>query len=84
MLVKEDAAVYVACIGLFTIFGKRKYIKGTVMTVSAVVYFLVVTTLMQKYGLGVMTYRYSNFMVDGAGSLMDVIRNFVTNPAYAI
>ena len=50
MLVKEDAAVYVACIGLFTIFGKR----------------------------------YSNFMVDGAGSLMDVIRNFVTNPAYAI
>ena len=84
MLVKEDAAVYIACIGLFTIFGKRKYIKGTVMTVSAVVYFLVVTTLMQKYGLGVMTYRYSNFMVDGAGSLMDVIRNFVTNPAYAI
>ena len=84
MLVKEDAAVYVACIGLFTIFGKRKYIKGTVMTVSAVVYFLVVTMLMQKYGLGVMTYRYSNFMVDGAGSLMDVIRNFVTNPAYAI
>ena len=84
MLVKEDAAVYVACIGLFTIFGKRKYIKGTVMPVSAVVYFLVVTMLMQKYGLGVMTYRYSNFMVDGAGSLMDVIRNFVTNPAYAI
>lgn len=84
MLVKEDAPVYIACIGLFTIFGKRKYVKGTVMTVSAVVYFLVVTTLMQKYGLGVMTYRYSNFMVDGAGSLMDVIRNFVTNPAYAI
>ena len=84
MLVKEDAPVYRACIGIFTIFGKRKYIKGTVMTVSAVVYFLVVTTLMQKYGLGVMTYRYSNFMVDGAGSLMDVIRNFVTNPAYAI
>ena len=84
MLVKEDAPVYIACIGLFTIFGKRKYIKGTAMTVSAVAYFLVVTTLMQKYGLGVMTYRYSNFMVDGAGSLMDVIRNFVTNPAYAI
>lgn len=84
MLVKEDAPVYIACIGLFVIFGKRKYVAGTLMTVGAVIYFVVVTTLMREYGLGVMTYRYDNFMVDSAGSLMDVIRNFVVNPAYAV
>ncbi len=84
MLVKEDAPVYIACIGLFVIFGKRKYITGTAMTIGAIAYFAAVTTLMQRYGLGVMSYRYGNYMVDGAGSLIDVIRTFATNPAYVI
>lgn len=84
LLVKEDAPVYLACIGLYVIFGKRKYVRGTVMTVGSISYFIIVMLMMQKYGLGVMTYRYDNFIADEGGGLIDVVRNFVTNPAYAI
>lgn len=80
MLVKEDAPVYVACIGLYVIFGKNKPIKGIIVTAFAIVYFLVVTTLMKKYGLGIMATRYDNY----GSSLFDVIKNFITNPGYVI
>ncbi len=84
MLVKEDAPVYVACIGLYIILGKRKYIKGSIITALAIAYFLIVTLMMKKYGLGVMTYRYDNYINGTEGGLMDVIRNFITNPVYVI
>ena len=84
-LVKEDAPVYVACIGLFYIIGKKQYRNGSVITLLGLGYFCIVTALMSKYGLGIMSNRYDNFMAAGtAGSLMDVIRNFVVNPAYAL
>lgn len=80
MLVKEDAPVYVACIGLYVIFGKSKPVKGAIVTVMAIVYFCVVTSLMKRYGLGIMATRYDNY----GSSLFDVIKNFLTNPAYVI
>lgn len=83
-LVKEDAPMYIACIGLYVIIGKKKYIKGAVMLAFGIVYFLAVTTLMQHFGQGVMSYRYENYMVGDGGSLMDVIKNFITNPAYVV
>lgn len=83
MMVKEDAAVYVACIGLFALLDKRNYKKGLGLTAGAVAWFLAVQFFMKKYGQGVMSGRYDNFMSEG-GSLMDVVKNFVMNPAYAV
>lgn len=84
MLVKEDAPVYVACIGLYVMLGKQKYTKGITVMGGAIVYFLVVSLLMKKYGLGIMSNRYNNYMVTGSGSLFDVIKNFMVNPAYVL
>lgn len=84
VLVKEDAPMYIACIGLYVIIGKRKYIKGAIMLMFGVAYFLIVMIFMQRYGLGVMSYRYENYMASDDGGLMDVIRNFISNPAYVL
>lgn len=84
VLVKEDAPMYISCIGLYVIIGKRKYVKGTIMLMFGVAYFLTVTMLMRHFGLGVMSNRYENYMVGSSGGLMDVIKNFITNPAYVI
>lgn len=83
LAVKEDAAVYVACIGLFVLLEKKNFKKGLVLTIAAVVWFLTVQYFMKKYGLGVMSGRYDNFMSND-GSLVDVVKNFVMNPAYAV
>ncbi len=84
VLVKEDAPMYISCIGLYVIIGKRKYVKGTVMLMFGVAYFLTVTMLMRHFGLGVMSNRYENYMAGDSGGLMDVIKNFITNPAYVL
>lgn len=84
LMVKEDAPLYLACVGLYMIFGKRKYACGTIVTAAAIGFFGIVMFIMQRFGLGVMTYRYDNFIAEEGGGLMDVVRNFVTNPAYAL
>lgn len=85
MLTKEDAPVYVACIGLFMMLSKKKYFKGAVMTMGSILYFLIVVMLLEKYGYGIMSYRYNNYSVAGSsGGLMDVIKNFIANPAYVM
>ena len=85
LLVKEDAAVFCACIGLYAILGLKRTNKGVIVTVMSLSYFIVVTVLMNYFGLGIMDNRFTNYMVDAAnGGLIDVIRNFVTNPAYVI
>lgn len=82
MLVKEDAAIYVGIIGLYLLFSKRKNIKGWYLIIASIIYFALVTTLMQRYGEGIMTYRYENFLFNGENSLVFVIINIIKNPAY--
>lgn len=89
-LVKEDAAVYVAVIGLYVllrsllqkdIWGR---IAGSAVLAGAVGYFLAVTGYLAAAGDGVMTYRYSNFMYDGSGSLVTVIKSVILCPMKAV
>jgi len=76
--VKEDAAVYVAFIGLFFIFsGKRKRLGAGIFAFS-LIYFLCVCWYINEFGLGIMTYRYDNLSDDG--SLMGVIKTALTDP----
>lgn len=94
LLVKEDAAVYVAVIALWMVakalvgFKKKHTVKelvgGAVMLAASVVYFLLVTSYLSKMGDGVMTYRYDNFMYDGSGSLITVIKSVILNPTKAL
>ena len=93
LMVKEDAAVYVAVIALWLIvktvlhFKKldiSNLITGIIMLAISLGWFFMVTGYLAKSGDGVMTYRYSNFMYDGSSSLLTVIKSVILNPMKAI
>lgn len=89
LMVKEDAAVYVAVIALWVVVRAlsepaedRRWglTVGGGMLAGAVVWFLAVTGYLAARGDGVMTYRYDNFMFGNSGSLFSVIIAAVMNP----
>ena len=93
LMVKEDAAVYVAVIALwltvktilrFKELDKKNLLSGIVMLAVSIGWFLVVTKYLADHGDGVMTSRYSNFMYDGSSSLTTVIKSMILNPMKAI
>ncbi len=93
LMVKEDAAVYVAVIGLWIIvktilrFQKQdvhNLVTGILLLAVSVGWFFLVAEYLAKSGDGVMTYRYSNFMYDGSSSLITVIKSVILNPVKVI
>ena len=90
LMVKEDAAVYVAVIALYlllrSLLRKETWGKtaGGAMLLGAVLYFAAVTGYLAQSGDGVMTYRYQNFMYDGSDSLVTVIKAVLLCPMKAV
>lgn len=90
LMVKEDAAIYVACIGLFLMaYKKRKNerLTGLFIMLGAIIYFLIVYYLLGKYGAGSSINsigRYENFLVSDNDGLADMLMNIFKDPAYAI
>ena len=89
--VKEDAAVYVAVLGLWQLVRGILYknkgwnlTAGLCLLAGSVAYFLAVTGYLARSGDGVMTYRYKNFMFDGSASLFTVIRAVILCPMKAV
>lgn len=87
LLVKEDAAVYVAVAGLYLTARSlrkpcdRKGLKtGLLLLLASIGWFFAVTTYLSKCGDGVMAYRYENFMPDGSSSLFSVIKTVILLP----
>ena len=93
LMVKEDAAVYVAVIALWLIVKTVLHFKkldisnlvtGIIMLAISLGWFFLVTGYLAKSGDGVMTYRYSNFLYDGSSSLLTVIKSVILNPMKAV
>ena len=93
LMVKEDAAVYVAVVALWLIvktvlrFKKldvQNFITGIALLAISLGWFFLVTGYLAKSGDGVMTYRYDNFMYDGSSSLITVIKSVILNPMKAV
>ena len=90
LMVKEDAAVYVAIVALFFLIqgllhhDSARITPALIVIMGAIVWFLVVTGYLSSKGDGVMTYRYRNFMIDADGSLMSVIKAVLLCPMKAI
>ena len=91
LMVKEDAAVYVAVIGLYLLLRAlltrdRKWglTAGGLLLTGAMVWFVLVTGYLAEHGDGVMTYRYRNFMYDGSDSLLTVIKAVLLCPMKAV
>lgn len=92
LMVKEDAAVYVAVIALWLIiktllhFKKpelKNLITGTIILCMSILWFLLAIGYLAKFGDGVMTNRYENFMYDGSSSLITVIKSVILCPMKA-
>lgn len=91
--VKEDAAVYVAVVGLWLAMRgllrsiqreKWNFIAGCALIAGAIGWFFLVTGYLSSNGEGVMTYRYDNFFFGGSASLLTLIQAVVMNPMKAV
>ena len=82
LAVKEDAAVYIIFFGIFVILNRRKYLSGLSLILAAGAWFGIATYLLTKYGNGVMSSRYDNYITSSDGGLIEVVKNILVDPAY--
>jgi uncharacterized membrane protein len=70
LCIKEDAVLYLICIGLyfiiqnrFSIINKKKFMIGIVLILIPLIYFVTAVLFLNKFGEGVMFWRYQNLIV---------------------
>ncbi len=87
LMVKEDAAVYVAVAGVYLAAramkkpcNRRGTLLGLALLLGAVLWFVGATTYLTRYGDGVMSYRYNNFIPAGSASLLSVVKTALLLP----
>lgn len=87
LMVKEDSAIYVACIGLFWLINKterKEKARGAYIFIGSVVYFFIVFYCLGRFGQGTFIGRYDNFMVNTEDGLFGMVFNMIKNPAYVL
>ena len=82
--VKEDAPVYVAFIALYLMIDKKKYFKGAVLLSASMIYFLVATFIVNKFGDGELVNRFANLIYDDSNSVLCIIKTLILDPGYAL
>ncbi len=83
LLVKEDAAIYVAAITLYMICGRRDHRLGWPLLAVSVAYFFAATALLSALGDGVMTAsRFGAYLPEGSNSMIDVLKTVLLNPGF--
>lgn len=89
LMVKEDAAIYVAIIAIWYIFSTllrykkkdmRSLIGGVGLLILSVGWFAVAVRYLTVNGEGIMSCRYDNFKYDGASPIVNVIKAMIINP----
>jgi len=83
LMVKEDAALYLIIFSLYLLISRKKYKTGFKILIVSLLYFLVVTYFMKKFGLGIMSDRYENLIFDNSG-LVGAIKTILLNPGYVL
>ena len=84
LMVKEDAGIYVACVGLYilaTKIGKKK-IPGAIIFITSVIWFLLAYRWLNSGGDGAMTGRYQNFIGNSESGVYQILITIFKNPAY--
>lgn len=84
LTVKEDAAIYVACFGLYVFFSRKDYKRGTALFFMSVAYFFAAVTLLNSFGQGAMMNRYENYMADQRLGLAGVVLTLLQDPALVL
>ena len=81
LAVKEDAAIYIVFFALYVFLSRGRPRTAAVLACGALAYFFMALFLLTKYGNGVMSNRYENYLPLG-GSLVDVVKNVLIDPGY--
>ncbi len=84
LLVKEDAFIYLLVFALFIIISEKQWKIGLPLAAISLVYFLVVSSLMEAYGLGIMSNRFGNMIFNSEDGLIGVIKTILLNPGYTL
>lgn len=75
MSVKEDAAIYVMVIALYMILATKDKIRGALVFLMAVIYFMIAQSVISANGTeGVMMWRLSSYFVDGEQTFFSVFK----------
>lgn len=84
--VKEDAPLYVICIGLFLLFDEKsiKRLHGLIMTALSGSYFVFITNWLKENGDGdmMMSTRFGNLTIDADKGFAGIFMNIITDPGY--
>ncbi|MBQ6154163.1 MAG: DUF2079 domain-containing protein [Ruminococcus sp.] len=76
--IKEDAAIYLIVIGLFVMINRKKIIKGALMVLMAILYFIIANNIVASFGEeGVMMWRLSDYFVNGEQSYFSVLKSII-------
>ena len=84
LLVKEDAPVYAACIGLYLFLYKRQYRYGALVFIGSCLYFSMAIWYINRFGDGAMVNRFDNFISDKRLGLVSMFKTILVNPAYVL
>lgn len=87
-LVKEDAPLFVFCIGLYWFFDCKgiSRIHGIIASVLSGGYMMFITSWLTSHGDGQMmtSSRFGHLLITPDGGLVDVVKNSLMNPGYLI
>ena len=82
LMVKEDAAIYVAFIALFVFFSQRQRLKGFGLFVLTVCYFVFAIFMISQFGEeGTMLGSRYNNIIGANTSFTALVTTFIVNPA---
>ena len=85
-MVKEDAPLYIICIGLFLLADEKskKRIHGAVITILSLVYFIVIMKVLGISGSAdmMMDQRFSNLVFGENAGFTGMVMNIFRNPSY--
>lgn len=87
-LVKEDAPLFVICIGLYWFFEYKKLsrIHGIITAFLSAEYMLLMTSWLTNNGDGKMmtSSRFGHLLINADGGLIEVVKNSLLNPGYLL
>ncbi|MBD5142228.1 MAG: DUF2079 domain-containing protein [Ruminococcus sp.] len=85
-IVKEDAPLYVICIGMYFMIDEKgwKRLHGLAVLVISGIYFVLISSWLKEYGDGDMmaSTRFGNLTLEAGDSFGSIIKNVLTNPTY--
>ncbi len=84
LFVKEDAFIYLVIFALYILISEKEWKIGLPMAVVPVIYFIIVSSLMEQYGTGIMSNRFDNMIYNSDDGLIGVIKTVFVNPGYTL